>query len=87
MLTELQDALDWIVRATDIELVDPENEEKLNIVIKAARKYANPDGKFEADANVVVEWSEDLGFKTIGYISTGLADGEYLVIRITEDTK
>ncbi len=40
-MSDLGNALDWIVQATDIELADPQNEERLNIVIKAARDVAN----------------------------------------------
>ena len=54
MMSELKDAIDWIVQATDIELADPQNEERLNVVIKAARRVANLD--IEAAAKTAYEY-------------------------------
>ncbi len=80
----LQDALHWIVRATDIELADPENEEKLNIVIEAARRVANPDMMAAGNAVIDAGVADLPGIGAVGHVLARIAVNTAL--GITEDT-
>ncbi len=81
-MSELRDAIAFFDSTGDLPSEVVYSPEQL-VILAAARRVANPVGRFEANANVVV-WTESFGFATAAY--TSLDDGEYLVLGITEDT-